>query len=73
MHLSMRVCSGFASAGLLQRRRNICVPWLEWTWGRVFGIAFLALTALATMGSGQHYFFDLLCAVPYASAIAYLG
>jgi hypothetical protein len=25
------------------------------------------------MGSGQHYFFDLLCAVPYAATIASLG
>lgn len=40
-----------------------------WKWGRVFGVFFLALTVLATMGSGQHYFFDLLCAVPYAFAV----
>jgi hypothetical protein len=39
----------------------------------VAGTAFLALTVLATLGSGQHYLFDLFCAVPYAGAIAFLG
>lgn len=40
-----------------------------WKWGRAFGFLFLALTVFATMGSGQHYCFDLLCAVPYAMAV----
>lgn len=40
-----------------------------WKWGRVFGFVFLALTVFATLGSGQHYCFDLLCAVPYAAAV----
>jgi hypothetical protein len=30
---------------------------------------FTALTALATMGLGEHYFIDLVVAVPYALAI----
>jgi hypothetical protein len=29
------------------------------------------LTVLATLGSGEHYLFDLLCAVPYAIAVYY--
>ena len=41
----------------------------EWWWGRVVGWAFLSLTIFATLGLGQHYFFDLLCAVPYAIAV----
>lgn len=43
-----------------------------WKWGRVFGVIFLALTVFATLGSGQHYFFDLLCAVPYALVLVLL-
>ena len=42
---------------------------LKWRIGMVVGAAFLFLTALATMGSGQHYFFDLLCALPYALVV----
>ncbi len=42
-----------------------------WRWGRYFGAAFLALTVLATLGSGQHYLFDLLTAVPYAAAVVW--
>jgi hypothetical protein len=33
------------------------------------GITFVALTVFATLGSGQHYFFDLVVAVPYAGFI----
>jgi hypothetical protein len=40
-----------------------------WKWARGPACAFLLLTMFATMGSGQHYFFDLLCAVPYAMAV----
>lgn len=45
----------------------------RWRWGRVGGGIFLILTAIATLGSGQHYLFDLLCAVPYAAGIVWLG
>lgn len=38
----------------------------RWKWGRPVGVAFLLLTIAATLGSGQHYGFDLFCAVPYA-------
>lgn len=46
----------------------LLVMWFlwRWKWGRVAGVNFLLLTILATLGSGQHYVFDLLCAVPYA-------
>jgi membrane-associated phospholipid phosphatase len=62
------VPSGHTSSALL-------VLWLlwQWKWGRVFGVLFLALTVFATMGSGQHYFFDLLCALPYALAVGWLS
>jgi hypothetical protein len=45
----------------------------SWRWGRYFGFTFLVLTMLATLGSGQHYFFDLLTAVPYAAAVYWLA
>jgi hypothetical protein len=62
------VPSGHTSSALL-------VLWLlwPWKWGRVFGFIFLALTVFATMGSGQHYCFDLLCAVPYAMAVYWVS
>lgn len=41
----------------------------RWRWGKIVGIAFLLLTVLATLGSGQHYAVDLVCAVPYAWAV----
>lgn len=40
--------------------------------GRITGLIFLALTVFATLGSGQHYVFDLLCALPYAAGVLYL-
>jgi len=33
---------------------------------------FLALTACATLGSGQHYFVDLLAAVPFSLAVVWI-
>jgi hypothetical protein len=44
-----------------------------WRVGRLFGSVFLALTVFATLASGEHYLFDLLCAVPYAAGIQWLG
>ena len=44
----------------------------EIIWYRLYSFTrgcFLALTVLATLGSGQHYAFDLFSAVPYAVAI----
>lgn len=43
-----------------------CRPW-KWLY-RFLGV-YLALTALATLGLGEHYLIDLVVAVPYALAI----
>lgn len=43
-----------------------CRPW-KWLY-RAMGL-FTALTALATLGLGEHYLIDLVVAVPYALAI----
>jgi len=37
----------------------------RWKWGRIAGVVFVLATAFTTLGNGQHYFFDILCAVPY--------
>ena len=44
----------------------------RWKWGAFLSGAFLILTLLATLGSGEHYMFDLLVAVPYAALIIYV-
>jgi hypothetical protein len=41
----------------------------RWRWGTVVGAGFAGLTAFATLGSGQHYFVDLICAVPYSVVV----
>jgi len=43
-----------------------------WLWGRVVGVSFLVTTIMATLGLGEHYVFDLLCAVPYTALVLYL-
>src|SRR5207247_2117622 len=43
----------------------------RWWWGSLIGLVFILLTILATLGLGQHYLFDLICAIPYA-ALVYL-
>jgi hypothetical protein len=64
-----------------------CVPSLHFTWalllywhGRRLGGAaragtalWLALTALATLATGQHYFVDLIVAVPFAALVDVLA
>jgi|GEM_PF-1343321 len=40
---------------------------------RLPAILFAVLTAFSTLGSGQHYGFDLLCAVPYSACIYWLS
>lgn len=37
----------------------------HWKWGWLAGLTFAILTIMATLGTGQHYLFDLICAVPY--------
>ena len=36
-------------------------------------MVYLALIVIATLGSGQHYLFDLVVAVPYAVLMLRLG
>lgn len=45
----------------------------HWWVGRVVAFAFLCLTVVATLGSGEHYALDLVLAVPYALAVGWLG
>ena len=40
-----------------------------WRLGWLAALAFLILTAIATLGLGEHYFLDLVVALPYALAI----
>jgi PAP2 superfamily len=50
----------------------LMVAWGTWSLGwaqRAFGVTFLLLTGLATLGLGQHYAVDLIVAVPFAAAI----
>lgn len=52
----------------------LCLWFLRrWRWGMVIGTIFLALTVLATLSGGEHYLFDLLCAVPYSLAVYRVG
>ncbi len=59
--------SGHASTAML-------ILWFlrHWKWGRIAGGTFLALTVLATLGTGQHYLFDLICAIPYSAAVVWV-
>lgn len=41
----------------------------RWPWGRITGSIYLALIVLATLGGGQHYLFDLFCAIPYTALV----
>jgi membrane-associated phospholipid phosphatase len=45
---------------------------MPWPWGRAIGGIYLGLMVLATLGSGQHYLFDLICAVPYATLVIWV-
>jgi hypothetical protein len=42
-------------------------------WGRIAGFIYLVLTIAATLGGGEHYLFDLICALPYTALLIYLG
>ena len=44
----------------------------HWWWGKIAGSVFLVLTVMATLGCGEHYFLDLLCAVPYTAFVVWL-
>jgi hypothetical protein len=41
----------------------------HWIAGRLLAVVFLVLTVLATLGTGEHYLFDLIVAVPYSVAV----
>jgi membrane-associated phospholipid phosphatase len=45
----------------------------RWKAGLVAGAIFAALTALATMATGQHYCIDLVFAVPYAALVVFVA
>lgn len=45
----------------------------KWRPGLAVGVLFAALTAMATLASGQHYATDLVCAVPFATAVYILS
>lgn len=60
-----------------------CMPSLHMTWAlicavyagpslRIIAIAFALLTAVATLGTGEHYWLDLIVALPYTFAICRL-
>ena len=41
----------------------------RWRVGLIFGIVYLSLMVFSTLASGQHYFVDLIAAVPYAAIV----
>jgi hypothetical protein len=45
----------------------LLILYFGWRWpiGRILAGIYLGFIILSTMGSGEHYFFDLLCAIPY--------
>lgn len=45
----------------------------RWGYGRLFGGVYLGFTILATLGTGQHYLFDLLTALPFTAAVVFLA
>ncbi len=48
------------------------VAWAAWPFGRpvrAIALLYLALTVMATLGSGEHYLVDLVVAAPFALAI----
>ncbi len=45
----------------------------RWRFGRVAAAAFLVLTIMATLGTGQHYLIDLVVAVPFAVCVQNLA
>jgi len=43
------------------------------TWLRRFALAFVAITAFATLATGEHYVIDLVAAIPFACAVQWLS
>jgi hypothetical protein len=50
----------------------ICWFLRHWRIGFLLSVTFLTLIIIATLGSGEHYLFDLLAAIPYTAAIWHL-
>jgi hypothetical protein len=59
------ICNGVPSVHMSSA---LLVLWFvrHWKVARFCGITFALLTAFATLGNGEHYIFDLICAIPYA-------
>jgi len=53
----------------------LLILYFVWPWktGRLFGSVYLALIAFAALASGEHYFVDLLMALPFTAVVLYLG
>ena len=45
----------------------------RWKTGRVIGVVWVTLTAIATLGLGEHYVLDLIAAVPYTGLMMFMG
>jgi len=45
----------------------------RWRIGTLFGLVYLLLTVISTLGFGEHYLFDLLVAIPFAMLVLWLG
>lgn len=45
----------------------------RWKLGTVLGSIYLALTVFSTLGTGEHYLFDLFASVPYCMLVIYVG
>jgi hypothetical protein len=43
------------------------------TWLKRFALAFVAITAFATLATGEHYAIDLVAAIPFACAVQWLS
>jgi hypothetical protein len=53
----------------------LLICWYARTWriGRILSVIYATLTVVATLGSGQHYLFDLMAAVPFTALVLYLS
>lgn len=49
----------------------LLVLWFSWRWrwARVPALVYCFLIVLSTLGTGEHYAFDLICAVPYTAGV----
>lgn len=54
---------------------TLLIAWFlrRWRGGILLSAAYLVLIVMATLGSGQHYLFDLIVAFPYTAVILRIG